>query len=107
MAQTLPPDNAQQPEQSGATTPKEPRILVHPYAQQAPGANTRCPVCGQPYAQGGVPVPDQQQTPAALQPEQAEQAPAPGQQEVIRCAACGTYSVGVLRPSPNSPQADH
>ncbi len=98
--------DAHQPEKPGNNTPKEPLIQVHPGEQLTPGASERCPVCGQPYAEGGAPVRSTPQASASATAGTAEQAASSGQHSVIRCARCGTYSVGTLRPSPTSPKEE-
>jgi ribosomal protein S14 len=104
MAHLPPSDNAQQSEKTSDGTPKEPLIQVHASAQMAPRASTCCPVCGQPYAQGSLLITTDQQSPAVVTTETAKQTPAAAQQRVIRCAHCGTYSVGTPDTSPNGPE---
>lgn len=105
MTRTPPSDDSQQPEQTSKSSTNEPLIRVHPDAHLAPGANERCPVCGQPYAQSVVPADTSQQETEVLLADAPAQEPS-SEQKVIRCARCGTYSVGIARPSSNSPQAD-
>ncbi|HEY7124322.1 MAG TPA: hypothetical protein VH540_10260 [Ktedonobacterales bacterium] len=105
MTPTPPPDDAQQPEQTNKSNTNEPLIRVHPDAQMAPGANERCPVCGQPYAQGSIPADTNRQETRVVLADEPAQEPA-SQQKVIRCAQCGTYSVGRADTSPTNPEAE-
>jgi hypothetical protein len=72
-------------------------IHVPASAQQAPGALSRCPVCGQPYTSESL-APLPQQTPAepGIAETAAQQPETPGERLVLRCTYCGTYSVGTL-----------
>ncbi len=103
MTRTPPSDDSQQPEQTSTSRANEPLIRVRPDAHLAPGANERCPVCGQPYAQGGVPADTSQEETEVLLADTPTQEPS-SKQEVIRCARCGTYSIGVLRASALPPE---
>ena len=105
MTDTSSPDNSQHPEKTSGGSPKESLIQVHPYAHMAPGANERCPVCGHPYVEEGLPAATTQQETEVVLADQPTQKP-PSNQAVIRCAKCGTYSVGVPRSSSNGPQAE-
>ncbi|HEY7357043.1 MAG TPA: hypothetical protein VH590_11275 [Ktedonobacterales bacterium] len=71
---------------NAARSPDAGASLIQVYAseQQAPGALQRCPVCGQPY------------TSESLADLPRRQAAASEERLVLCCAACGTYSVGLL-----------
>ncbi len=97
MAHLSASTESNQPNDARGTDTGASPIRVPASAQQDPGALKRCPVCGRPYRAEGQPVDTTQPEAASACANAPEPLPEPSRERrVIRCAACGSYSVGTL-----------
>ncbi len=91
-------NSVEQPDEPQEAASSASLIHVPASEQMAPGAFRRCPVCGMSYALGGQviaePSLEASSTDSAAETP-AQPAETTERRVVLRCAYCGTYSVGV------------
>jgi hypothetical protein len=92
MARGLASNEADLPNEAWGAESGAALIRVPASAQQAPGALLHCPVCAQPYTSESLPMLSRR-APGA--PDIAHRSETRGEQ-VLCCAHCGTYGVGLL-----------